>query len=94
MNQDAKLVRMANQIADFFQAYPTDQAKAGIHHHIVSFWTPKMRAQLDAQIAAGVEGLDPLVIGALDEVTRAKNPASKEIAGPAEVGEIGASDAG
>ena len=95
MNQDAKLVRMANQIAEFFKAYPKDQAEVGIHDHIVAFWTPKMRSQLDVQIAAGAAGVSPLVVGAMDPNTlTAKNPTDKEAAGPGEVGEIGASDAG
>ena len=45
---DDKLVRMANQIACFFQSYPDDEAMAGIQKHIVAFWTPKMRRALAA----------------------------------------------
>ena len=35
-----KLVRMANQIADFFAPYPEEEAVAGMQQHIRSFWTP------------------------------------------------------
>ena len=42
MNHE-KLVRMANQIADFFKSYPEEQAQAGIRDHIVAYWTPGMR---------------------------------------------------
>lgn len=94
MNQDDKLVRMANQIADFFKAYPEDQAVAGIHDHIVAFWTPKMRERLDVQIAQGAPGVSPLVVAATEARSVATSPAQKEAAGPGAVGEIGASDAG
>ena len=42
-----KLVRMANQIALFFRSYPENEAVAGIHNHIVAFWTPKMRRDIE-----------------------------------------------
>jgi formate dehydrogenase subunit delta len=94
MNQDDKLGRMANQIADFFKSYPDDQAVAGIHDHIVAFWTPKMRDKLEHQIAEGAAGLSPLVVAAMSARGGARSPVEKEAAGPAQVGEIGASDAG
>ncbi len=95
MNQDDKLIRMANQIAGFFRSYPDDQARTGIHDHLASFWTPKMRDRLDASIAAGhAPGLDPLVITALSRPTPAENPAQRIAEGPAQAGELGAMDAG
>lgn len=39
-----KLARMAGQIADFFRAYPDEQAARSIAEHINQFWTPRMRA--------------------------------------------------
>ena len=89
-----KLSRMANQIAAFFQAYPAPEATAGIHDHLVAFWTPKMRAQLAEHLATGTTDLHPLVVAALQPRTGAHSPAEKEAAGPSQVGEIGASDAG
>lgn len=91
---DDKLARMANNIASFFQSYPHEEAVTGIHDHIVSFWTPKMRATLRESAASGAPGLHPLVVEAATRNPQAANPAAKESAGPAEVGEIGASDAG
>ena len=91
---DAKLARMANEIAKFFQSYPHDQAVRGVHDHIKAFWTPKMRDTLRSLAQVAEAGLHPLVIEAATHSTAAKNPAGKEAAGPAEVGEIGASDAG
>lgn len=91
---NTKLVRMANDIASFFQAYPPEEAAAGIHDHIRSFWTPKMRETLRTAAADGTPGMHPLVVHAMTELPHARNPADKEAAGPAELGEIGASDAG
>ncbi|WP_131114563.1 formate dehydrogenase subunit delta [Lichenihabitans psoromatis] len=92
MNSDDKLIRMANQIANYFHSYPDNQAMTGIHDHVVSFWTPKMRLKLGEALDA--PSLDPLVRAAFRHPVEAPNPAEKEAAGPAAVGEIGASDAG
>lgn len=54
------LVRMANQIADFFRAYPHDEAVAGVADHISQFWDPRMREGLKARLASGDSGLSPL----------------------------------
>ncbi len=59
-----ELIRMANQIAAFFKAYPEEESVPGIAGHIKDFWTMNMRRKLDAHIAEGGEGLDPLVIKA------------------------------
>lgn len=94
-----KLVRMANQITSFFRSYPDDEARVGIRDHIVSFWTPKMRRELDQHLQGGGGGLDPLAAEALrpsgpnDGCGAVESPIRKEIAGPQEVGQLG-SDAG
>lgn len=94
MDTGAKLDQMANQIAAFFRSYPEDAATAGVHDHIRSFWSPAMRRDLLARADAGWAKLDPLVTAALHALKTGKSPAQREAAGPAEVGEIGASDAG
>jgi formate dehydrogenase subunit delta len=94
MDTGAKLDHMANQIAAFFRSYPEPEAVAGIHDHIRSFWSPSMRRDLKARADAGTAALDPLVVAALHALTAARSPARREAAGPAELGEIGASDAG
>jgi len=66
------MIRMANQIAAFFEAYPRPEALEGIANHIKKFWDPRMRKQLDAYIAGGGEGLSPLVIAALAPKEKAK----------------------
>lgn len=94
IDKGIKLERMANEIAGFFRSYPDDEAMAGIHDHIRSFWAPVMRRDLLARVETHPAGLDPLVVKALERFTTAKSPVEREAAGPAEVGEIGASDAG
>ena len=61
------LVKMANQIAHYFDSEP-DRALAvqGVRQHLQSFWTPAMRRQLAECIEANAgEGLDPKVQEAL-----------------------------
>jgi formate dehydrogenase subunit delta len=88
-----KLIRMANQIADFFRSYPEERAVSGIHDHLVAFWTRGMRQALLTHAERGDDGLDPLVIKALRTSTTAQSPIMKEVSGPDEVGQLG-SDAG
>jgi formate dehydrogenase subunit delta len=48
--EHADLVRMINQIADFFDAYPEQEAVSGVTEHLRKFWDPSMRrALLDAR---------------------------------------------
>jgi formate dehydrogenase subunit delta len=63
------LVRMANQIGDFFSAMPDrDEAKGGIADHLRKFWDPRMREQLFAHIdRQHAAGLAPLVLEAVTE---------------------------
>ena len=64
-----KLVRMANQIAQFFKSQPHDAAVAGIVDHLRSFWTPKMRRQIADHAAAGGVGLEPLTREAVERLS-------------------------
>lgn len=59
------MIRMANQIAAYFEAYPRNEALEGIAKHIKSFWDPRMRKQLDEYVSGGGEELSPLVIAAI-----------------------------
>src|SRR3546814_13895047 len=62
---DRELVRMANQIADYFKPYPDEEGLAGVAGHIRSFWDPRMRAALSRHVAAGGPGLQPLALAAM-----------------------------
>jgi formate dehydrogenase subunit delta len=91
---EEKLVRMANQIATFFRSYSEEEGIAGVHEHIVAFWSPVMRRDLRARADRDPTGLDPLVSAAVHRMGRAPSPTAREAAGPAEVGAMGADDAG
>lgn len=60
----AEIVRMANQIAQFFSAYPQATAVTETANHIRSFWDPRMRKELFEHVAAGGAGLEPIALEA------------------------------
>jgi formate dehydrogenase subunit delta len=88
-----KLVRMANQIAEFFRPYPHEKGVAGVQEHLKSFWTPSMRKELVAYAQGGGPGLHPQVLEAIKRSATAESPTEKATAGPDELGQM-ASDAG
>jgi formate dehydrogenase subunit delta len=64
--QNADLVTMINQIADFFDAYPEQEAVSGVTEHLRKFWDPSMRsALLDARESLH-DRLHPIARRALD----------------------------
>ena len=61
MSGSENLVRMANDIGNYFRAQPNrEDAIAGIANHIKSFWTKRMRGKLFDQLEHGEAGLDEL----------------------------------
>jgi formate dehydrogenase subunit delta len=62
-----KLISMANQIGDFFEAEPdTVAATESVAAHIKRFWDPRMRTELLRWVDQhGEEGLKPIVARAL-----------------------------
>jgi formate dehydrogenase subunit delta len=72
------LVRMANDIGNFFRGEPVhEDAVTGIANHIAKFWTKRMRQKLTAH---GEEGLDELPREALRRL--AENRPSQTIEPP------------
>lgn len=67
MNND-KLIRMVNQIGEFFAAMPDrEEAMSDLAQHVRRFWEPRMRRQLFEHLDGRKgEGLDELVIAALE----------------------------
>jgi formate dehydrogenase subunit delta len=59
-----KLVRMANQIAEFFAPYPRDVQMAGVQKHLRAYWSPVMKRDLLQYISQGGDGLKETVIEA------------------------------
>lgn len=64
---EEKLIRMANQIAAFFEVQRGDRA-GPVATHISENWPAPMRAELLAHVQAGGAGLHPLVIEAAPRI--------------------------
>lgn len=72
----AQLVKMANDIGNFFRADPVrEDAIAGIANHIDKFWTKRMRQKITAH---GEAGLDDLPREALRRLAVKAVPKPKE----------------
>jgi formate dehydrogenase subunit delta len=71
--QARDLVRMANQITDFFAIYPKEEALDGIAKHIHASWEPRMRNALKAHIDSGGAGLKPLFLEAMVDYYKGPN---------------------
>lgn len=63
--KNSDLVRMANQITDFFGVYPKPEALDGVAKHIHNTWEPRMRDELKKILESGGKGLNPLCIEAM-----------------------------
>ena len=63
-----KLVRMANQIADFYAAMPEREATAGTASHLSLYWTPKMIREIIAFADEGHPGLNPIAARAVESL--------------------------
>jgi formate dehydrogenase subunit delta len=64
-----KLIKMANQIGDFFEAYPdAELAKKDIANHLQRFWNSVMIQSIVAHVKQqqGI-GLHPRVIDAIQQ---------------------------
>jgi formate dehydrogenase subunit delta len=61
------LIKMANQIGDFFAAMPDrEEAMAGVMQHLRNYWDPRMRRQLLGHVVDGHgEGLNAFTLEAL-----------------------------
>jgi formate dehydrogenase subunit delta len=67
------MVRMANQIADYFRAYPHEEAVRETGKHLKSFWEPRMLKKIfEAVEQRTAEGLDPIVVEAVRQIAPAK----------------------
>ncbi len=73
MDDNKRLVTMANQIAAFFKPYGEEEAINGTYEHLIQFWDPRMRVKMIAHVEAGGEGLTPIALAA---AKRLKKPAS------------------
>lgn len=75
MSNDAKLIRMANQIATFFHSQPGEEGPKGVATHINRFWEPRMRRQFFEIVEnQHGQGLDPMVLDAVPLIRRPPAP--------------------
>jgi formate dehydrogenase subunit delta len=65
-----KLVRMANQIGDFFGPMEEDAATRGIAAHLKRFWTPKMISEIMGYLDSNQAGLNPAAARAVAALKR------------------------
>jgi formate dehydrogenase subunit delta len=70
--QSQDMVRMANQMADFFKSYGEKEAVEGIAEHINKFWDPRMRRDFFVMLDSGGAGLSDLVKKAAAKIKRPK----------------------
>ena len=67
------IVRMANDIANFFAPYPEADAVEGVRDHLMKFWDPGMRKDLVnvvTGLAPSVTAVHPLVLRAVRAMQR------------------------
>jgi formate dehydrogenase subunit delta len=86
------LVRMANDIGNFFRAQGEERAIMGISNHIRLFWEPRMKKQIFEHLHNGGAGLNPLTLKALQKLShdmRGKSTAAEAQAALAEMAEVG-----
>jgi formate dehydrogenase subunit delta len=65
-----KLVKMANQIGDFFAPMPDQEATEGVATHLRRYWTPKMICGIISYVGSGGGALHPVVARAVDLLER------------------------
>jgi formate dehydrogenase subunit delta len=68
--QNHDMVRMTNQISEFFKSYTEKEAVEGIADHINKFWEPRMRRDFFALVDNGGAGLHDLVKKAATAIKR------------------------
>ena len=68
-----KLVRMANQIGDFFAPMDEEAATRGVATHLERFWTPKMISEIIGYQDSGEAGLNPAAARAVAALKQEAN---------------------
>jgi formate dehydrogenase subunit delta len=70
-----RLVRMANQIGDFYASMPEHERTAGAASHLRMYWTPKMIREIIAFADQGHPGLNPVAARAVQSLKETATPA-------------------
>jgi formate dehydrogenase subunit delta len=66
------LVKMANQIGQFFAAQKSGDRAAGVADHLKRFWDPRMRESIVDYVAKGGDGLNPTALEAVKRISQQK----------------------
>lgn len=61
-----RLVAMVNQIAEFFESSPPEEAVRETTSHLRLFWDPRMRTQIRAYLVESGAGLTPTARAAVE----------------------------
>ncbi len=70
-----RLVRMANQIGDFYASMPEREAIEGAASHLRLYWTPKMIQEIIASADQGHTGLNPIAARAVESLKQSATAA-------------------
>jgi formate dehydrogenase subunit delta len=70
-----KLVRMANQIGDFYAAVPEREGIEGVATHLRMYWTPKMIREIIAFADQGRPGLNAIAARAVESLKQSATAA-------------------
>jgi len=63
------LVKMANQICQFFSAQKSGDQIAAATERLTRFWAPRLRASIADSVARGGEDLNPTALGAVERIS-------------------------
>jgi formate dehydrogenase subunit delta len=70
-----RLVRMANQIGEFYASMPETDATKGAASHLRLYWTPKMIREIIAFADQGHPGLNPIAARAIGSLKQSESAA-------------------
>ncbi|HKY80549.1 MAG TPA: formate dehydrogenase subunit delta [Sphingobium sp.] len=95
MSNRDRLIYMVNQIARNFEAMGHDHAVEAVLDHIISFWDPRMKAEIGRALDEGAEAFSEVARGAVEGLQKGETPPSQTPATMFNVAdEEGRSDAG
>jgi formate dehydrogenase subunit delta len=70
-----RLVRMVNQIGEFYASMPEREATEGVASHLRMYWTPKMIREIIAFADQGHPGLHAVAACAVQSLKETATPA-------------------
>ena len=70
-----RLVRMANQIGDFYASMPEHEGAEAVASHLRLYWTPKMIREIIAVADHGNPGLNAIAVRAIESLKQSESAA-------------------